>query len=108
MADQYTVTFLTTSYLTVCDAILSSSLTPDPLDIDDGLYNFLSPQLITHMEGGAGPGQDPRGAEAPRLQGAGIPDKPEWFQKGTAGLSVIYVSIYHTFSFSSGLYRGLN
>jgi hypothetical protein len=63
------------------------------------------------MEGGAGPGQDPRGAEAPRLQGVGIPDKPEWFQKGMAVLHLTIVSIYLFYSFSlssvpSG--RGMN
>ena len=57
----------------------------DPLDIDDGLYNFLSPQLIPHMEGGAGHGLGPQGSELLRpLQGQILTDKPEWFQKGSS------------------------
>ena len=66
--------------------------TSDPLDIDDGLYNFLSPQLIIRTDEGvtAGPSvgdgatQDSMGAELPRPPSTlSMPDKPEWFQKGT-------------------------
>lgn len=64
----------------------------DPLDIDDGLYNFLSPQLIIRTDEGvtAGPcvgegaTQDSMGVELPRPPSTlSMPDKPEWFQKGT-------------------------
>ena len=64
----------------------------DPLDIDDGLYNFLSPQLIIRSDEGATAGpvlgdgatQDSMGVELPRPPSMlSMPDKPEWFQKGT-------------------------
>ena len=61
---------------------LSLSLPPDPLDIDDGLYNFLSPQLVSHGESGVDLKGDENSLLRPHINGVMLPDKPEWFQKG--------------------------
>ena len=60
----------------------SLSLPPDPLDIDDGLYNFLSPQLVSHGESGVDLKGDENSLLRPHINGVMLPDKPEWFQKG--------------------------
>ena len=77
----------------------------DPLDIDDGLYNFLSPQLIIRTDDGvtAGPcvgdgaTQDSMGVELPRPPSMlSMPDKPEWFQKGTVyGIRLLWYTEQH-------------
>jgi hypothetical protein len=53
---------------------------PDPADVDDGLYNFLSPRLPP-----TNPPKGPKKGAVVRAtlpNGTPIPEKPEWFQKG--------------------------
>ena len=61
--------------------------TIDPLDIDDGLYNFLSPQLISNADiSRDSNGVVDKNSLRPHLNSL-MPDKPEWFQKGYYPLS---------------------
>ena len=68
--------------------------TTDPLDIDDGLYNFLSPQLISNVDISRDLNGVDKNSLRPHLNSQ-MPDKPEWFQKGYKLLSFYSFLHFH-------------